>query len=147
MHLLDQEAPGLAGKLQMLSPEHRRRVLAKAALAASRQIRDLEPRIQQLLDVAVKDNALSDEQVGEVRAYTELADDRYFTAQEQGAAEAIWGNWFAKARLGAAITDAFQGTTLQDAALAAYELCFTSDHKEATIALIEAEIQAATKNN
>jgi hypothetical protein len=144
VNLLDQEAPGLAGRLQALSPANQRRALVRAAVNASQNINDMEPRIRRLLDAAVTADALSDVQVAEVRAYSELADERYFTAQEQGATKAIWGKWFSKARLAAAIAGAFSGTDLLDVA---YELCFVGDDKQTSIALIDSEIQAAQNQN
>ena len=147
MNTLDHESPGLTDQLRRLSLEQRRQALTKAAIASSRQISNLEPQIRRLLESAARDNALSVEQIAEATAYAEEADDRYFQLQEQGAAEAIWKTWFAKSRLATGIINLFGGMSWQDAADAAYELCFTQDNKPAAIALVRAQIEAAANHD
>jgi len=137
MSLLDQEAPGLRATLVRLSAGQRRRALCEAILVISRGITDFEPRIREILEVAVRDQVLSTDQLAELKKYTDDSDDRYFTAQEQGADERVWGNWFAKARLGAATLNLFRGATLEDAAECAYELCFAASDKQIAIDAIE----------
>jgi hypothetical protein len=144
MHMLDHEVPGLATKIEALPLEQRRRRLVRAAFAASRNIQDLEPPIQEILELAIRNNELLPERIAEAKAFAESADTRYFTEQEGGAAKGIWRNWFAKARLATAIANLFAGTSWQDAADAAYELCFTSDDKDAVVRLIESEIAASS---
>ena len=117
-------------------------MLIRSAKAASRQIKDLEPWIEKLLNASVTDNTLSAERISKVQTYAEAADDRYLNEQEQGAPESVWRNWFAKARLGAAIAGAFTAKNQENLADAVYELCFTSDDKQTTIALLESEISA-----
>jgi hypothetical protein len=147
MHMLDYEAPGLAAQLEALSLENRRLALGKAAAILSKQISDFEPRMHQLLEVALQENALSAEQVDEVKAYADSADTQHFVLEEQGAAQSISGNWFAKARLAMAIANSFGGVSWQDAADAAYELFFTLDDKSAAIALVRAQVEALLTAN
>src|SRR5947209_4389710 len=100
MHMLDYEAPGLAQQLEAMAPDQRRKALTKAALALSGHVTDLEPRMRYLLDTAMAKNSLSAAEVAEAKAYANSSDAQHFASEEQGAAEAISGNWFAKARLG-----------------------------------------------
>ena len=145
MHLLDYEAPGLTDQLSALPVERRRQALTIAAIAVSGQISDLEPQIRGLLERAARDNVLSREQVEAARLYAEHADDRYFTLQEQGAAEAVWKNWFAKSRFATALVNLFGGESWQESADAAYELCATQDDKSAFVALLRTRIESRLK--
>lgn len=142
MSILDQEAPGLSSQLRSLSLEQWRHVVAKACERVSHSIEGLEPSFHALLRSAIDDNALSPEQVAEARTYAEVADDRYFTLQEQNAAQATWRNWFAKARLATALADAFSGTSSDKAADAVYELCFVEEDKSAVVKLVRSEVES-----
>lgn len=123
--ILNQEAPGLADCLQSLTLEQQRRIVAKACVLASQAIVDLELEVRDLLRTMTGDNALSKVQVAEAKTLATSADDRYFTLQEQGALEAVWLNWFGKARLLTAIWNGFGGTSWKDTADAIYELTKT----------------------
>lgn len=150
MHILDQTAPGLAEKLQMLSTEQRRRALLTVCKAVCRRISDLEPDVLTLLEKASVSTSISPDMVVHAQKYAELSDDRYFTLQEKGEPESVWSNWFSKARLGTAIAKVL-GTTWEDSANAAYELCFVGDDKHGIVTLlrsaIDAEFCALDKNN
>ncbi len=146
MHLLEYESPGLAVRIEALTPANRREAIAKAASALGEHLTDLEPRILQLLDVVGRDNSLSTEQVAEAKAYADDADARYFALEEQGGDEFVRRNWFAKARLATAIANGFGGASWQDAADALYELCFTLDDKAAAIALVSEQVDAMSKS-
>lgn len=141
MHILDYEAPGLAQRLEAMAPEERRRALTKAALTLSEHVTDMEPSLRYLLDTALAKNFLTPEEVAEAKAYANSSDAQHFASEAQGAAEAISGNWFSKARLAMAIANAFGGSSWQDAADAAYELCFTLDDKPAAIALVRTQVE------
>ncbi len=142
MTILDQEAPGLSGQLGSLSVEQWRSVIAKVCQSVSPSITELEPSFQSLLKSAVDNNSLSPEQIAEVRAYADLTDDRYLTSKDEGVAEPIWRNWFAKARLATALADAFSSTSSDKAADAAYELCFVEEDKSGVINLIRSQTDA-----
>jgi len=61
--LLDQEVPGLAKKLESLPLEIRRNILARACLAASECLTDLEPPVQRLLRSLKTNQLLSPDDV------------------------------------------------------------------------------------
>ena len=140
MHILDKESEGLADKLQALPLERRRQIVAEACNLAGRDIGDLEPEIQDLLSAISLHNLLSDLQVEQARSLANKADDKYFTLQEDGAAESEYLNWFSKSRLLTAIADGFQGSSWEKAADAIYELCHAADDRSKIIALVESEI-------
>ena len=49
-HVLDQDAPGLAGRLRALKSESRRKVVVKASLFAAQRMSELDANTQALLD-------------------------------------------------------------------------------------------------
>lgn len=116
--------------------------MAKAALNLSQTIDGLEPSVLSLIMAASNSNTLSPNQVEELRAYAEAADDQYLSLQEQGTERSEWANWFAKARLATGLADAFCNPPADKAAEAVYELCFVNDDKTVVVALVEAEIRA-----
>lgn len=140
MHVLDQEAPGLAGRLKSLPPEARREVVARGCQLAAGRLADLGPEVRDLLGAISASGALSDAQVAEAGALAEAADGRYSELQEEGAPEQEWLAWFSKARLLTAISAGFGGADWGDAADAVYELCSTSDDPSELIALVESEV-------
>jgi len=141
MTLLNQIAPGLERKIEALSIDQCRRVVAKTAEKISPSIKDLERPIHDLLKAASSRNTLSPDQVAELRSYAATADDRYLSLQEEGAESLVWRNWFAKARLATSLADVFGGSTHEVALEAVYELCFVKHEKSAVIALVNSEIQ------
>ena len=141
MSLLEQTAPGLPGKLRSLPPPQRRRVLVKACMELGRSLPDLDPSIEALIQSGLESLNLSSQQVAQFGDYAEAADERYFELREQGADEAIWKNWFAKARLATALAGIFAGDELEAAENAAYELCFVEDNNARAIGLIESAIK------
>jgi hypothetical protein len=141
MHILDQEAQGLADKLRPLSLGERRRILSSACQLASQTVRSVEPRVRELLQAA-STNVLSPAQIAEAKSLADLADEQYLTLQNQEAQEAEWLNWFSKARLLTAISIGFAGYSWNETADAVYELCKTRDDPSEIISLIESEIKA-----
>lgn len=139
-HLADQYAPNLSARLGALILEQRRRVLAESCAEMSERIHGLEPALRSLVDAAVEHNALSGEELASVRAYAEMADDKYFELQENPATAAESHRWFVQARLATALANAFGGSDAEAAADAAYELCIIDDDAGVAIALIEAAI-------
>ena len=135
-HILDQEAHGLTGKLQRLSLDQRRRILSAACQLASQTVGGVEPRFQELVKAAER-GVLSQAQITEARLLADLADEQYFTLQNNGAAEAEWLSWFSKARLLTAIAAGFGGDSWSDTADAVYELCRIRDDPSEILNLIE----------
>jgi hypothetical protein len=144
VNILNQEAPELSDRLRRLSLEQQRRALVGAMIAASQHVENLEQQLVVLLEVARRDNALSPQQIADASEYAEFADDRYLTLKENGAPTYAWMNWFAKARLATAIRSLFRGTSWEEAADAAYELCFVLADKSAAVDLLRSHIEAST---
>ncbi|HEV8486393.1 MAG TPA: hypothetical protein VGV87_22810 [Blastocatellia bacterium] len=140
MHVLDQEAEGLANRLRSLTLEERRRVLAKSCLLACETIFALEPAVLDLLNSISVENAISQNQIVWATSLAHAADEEYITLRERGASEAEWLNSFAKARLLTAIAGGFSGNLWTDTADAIYELCKTRDDPSSIINLVESEI-------
>ncbi len=143
MHVLDQEAKGLAWKLRSLSLENRRHILAEAFKLASETITGLEPAVHVLLKAISDSNMLSETQVAEAKSLAETADERYLNLQEEQAPESEWLNWFSTARLLTAIAKGFGGSSWNDMADAVYELSKTRDDPSEIITFIESRIEAS----
>lgn len=131
-------------KIKNLSPEQRRRVVARTALKLSESVKGLESSVRVLITAASDNNFLSLDQIAELRSYAEAADDRYLTLQEQDASESKWTEWFAKARLATGLADIFFDASANKTSEAMYELCFVIDDKVA-VAAFESEIQSLKK--
>jgi hypothetical protein len=116
-----------------------RKALANAAASAAAAIGDVEPDLQRLVDIAVRDGRLSCEEIEEARAYEAVADARHAELDRAGADPQ---NWFSKARLAGALATAFCGAGWQDAADSAYDLCFAGDDNERTAELIRRHVDA-----
>jgi len=142
MHILHQVAPGLADELKAIPIQERRRIVGKACTFVGEGLQDLGPEIQDLLTTIAAENSLSDTQVEMARTLAEAADERYFALQEQGAAEAVWTEWFYKARLLTALWNGFNGTSWSDSADAIYELSATRHAPSDLIALVRREINS-----
>ena len=138
--ILAQRAPGLSEQLRTLSSEQRQRVVAKVCQAVSRSVDQLEPRLAELIRLAVERNGLSPGQVEELRQYAENADKRYFTLQQEGVDKSVWRNWFAKARLATALADGFGSEDWEATARAVYETLFVEDTEEPAINVVRTEI-------
>lgn len=147
MHILDQEANGLAEKLQLLSLEQQRTIVTKGCNLVSQSMTNLQPATRYFLELATADKSLTISQIEETKLLADSADERYFILQEEGASETEWLNWFSEARLLTAIADGLGGTSWQDAADAIYELCKAWDDPSPIIAFIESEVKAVLKEN
>ena len=145
MHILDQEAPGLAERLRLLPLESRRRVLARCCRRASEAITDLELAICNILKTISGDSVLSEVQIAEARNLADAADEQCRILQQQGWAATEWLNWCAKARLRTAIACGFGGTSWSDTADAVYELSKTQDDPAEILALVDLEIEKCAR--
>ena len=140
MHILDQVAPGLADHLAPLPLSRRRRIVAKACALVGNSLHDLEPEIEELLATAEAEHALSVTQAEQACTLADVADERYFDLQEQGAAEAEWIEWFFKARLLTALCNGLGEPSWSDTADAIYELSVIVDDPSELIDLVRREI-------
>lgn len=127
MHILDQDAPGLADKLATLSLEQRRLVLAKTCRFASELIEGVEPEVSFLVEAVARELSLPEADVTRAQTLAEAADERYFTLQEVGAPESVWLPWFFKARLLTGIAIGFGDETWTNAVSSVYEFSNTTD--------------------
>lgn len=142
MNILDQIVPGLSAKLDQLSPDQWRPILVKACQESSRSVGDIEPSIQALFETAARNNALTSEELAQVRVYAEESDKRYFDAQDAGEQEGVWGVWFAKARLATALANAFGNGKWDSAENAFYEVLHVNRDNPEIPRLIETELRA-----
>jgi hypothetical protein len=141
MHaLLDQEAPGLAKKLESLSPDVRRSVLTNACVYASACLSDPEVPVRGLLESLKKHGTLSKGEVAKASSLAEAADAKYADLQDRGADQEEVLKSFSEARLLSAMAIGFGGTSPKDSADAVYELCKTCDDPSGLIRSIEANI-------
>lgn len=144
MHLLDQNSFGLAAILKSLPLAERRRIVGKACKAASLTIPNLSPEIEALLDLAVKTNSLPPSNTQRAKALADEADEKYFTLQEQAAAEPVWIEWFSKARLLTALWNGFGNDSPDGAADAIYELTCTRDDPSEILELVRLDAESAS---
>jgi hypothetical protein len=141
MHILDDEAKGLAEKLQLLPFEQRKQIIARTCIAASQDIINVEPKIQNLLTTINAYNSLSKSQLEEAKLLADYADEQYFLLQEKGTTDSDWLNWFSKARLLTAIAIGFESSSWKNTADAIYELCKTTDNPSKIVSIVELEIE------
>lgn len=146
MHLLDQNSFGLAAMLKSLPLAERRRIVGKACKAASLTIPNLGPEIEALLDRAAKTNSLPPSDTKRAKALADEADEKYFTLQEQGAAQPVWIEWFSKARLLTALCNGFGNDSSDGAADAIYELSCTSDDPSVILSMVRTDAKSAMPN-
>jgi hypothetical protein len=147
MHILDTEVNGITDKLQLLTVEKRRRIIADACQFASKEIENLEPSMQVILDYFANKGSLSVLQLSEVRILADEADEAYFSLMEGGKEENEYLSWFSKARLLTAILSEFNDSSWIGSADAIYELSKTSDDSTNIIAFIKNELDLVLKSD
>lgn len=143
--LLDQEAPGLAKKLQSLPLEIRRNILARACLAASECLTDLEPSVQRLLRSLNTSHLLSPDDITKAKSLAEAADGAYLELQGRGKDNGKALKFFSEARLLNAMVTGFGGVLPKDTTDAVYEICKVCDDATRVIGVIESDVNAALK--
>lgn len=134
------EGTELAEQLQLLSDGSRREILAKACVLAARDMGDVDPLLRGLISAVGDSGSIPDVRAGEARLLAAEADDRYFTLREEGAPEAEWLIWFARARLLTAIQNFFEAKDGNTSDVL-YELSHTSDDPSAILELIRSELE------
>ncbi|HEV8379259.1 MAG TPA: hypothetical protein VGP99_10445 [Tepidisphaeraceae bacterium] len=143
MHILDQDSPGLATKIEALPLSQRRNLVAVGLRVAMQPFGNLEPSISSLVQTAIENKALSEAQVAEARLLEEWADDKYFSLRADGVAEAIWLEWYYKSRLVAGVVSGFGGTSWSETADALYELCLTRDDPSDILEAVWSVVESA----
>lgn len=138
MHLLDQDLPGVAQRLETLTPEARARLLAAACRFMAAELREQDFQVAALLDELSGGKGAG----GQARAarLAEEADGKYFDLQEAGAEEREWMRWFSRARLLSGIATSFAAVTASDAADALYELAHVVDDPSSLLAFVEGKL-------
>lgn len=142
-HVLDEDAPGLAGRLRALNPERRRKVLVKTALFAAQGIPELDAKTAALLDDLRFRGELSAHEAAFAMHLSEAADDRYLTLQGQGAPAGEWGQWFSLARLLRGIAVGFGAAPKEDIADGIYEIAKSLDNPASLFEQIASEISSS----
>jgi hypothetical protein len=127
-HVLDQDAPGLAGRLRALSSESQHKVVVKAALFAAQRMSELDATTEVLLDKMRSSGELSPQEAVSAMVLSEAADDRYFRLREQGAPAGVWQKSFSLARLLRGIAVGFGVSPQEGIADAIYEIAKALDN-------------------
>lgn len=138
---MDQNAPRLAGRLRLLSPEVRRAILAKACAFSAARLGGVDAEVSELLNLIQKHGQLSREQAAKAVAFAGAADTRSFELEEQCAPRDEWLKPFSEARLSMAMAMEF-GPDSEDDGASFYELLKSLDHGSGLEAFIETEISA-----
>jgi hypothetical protein len=143
--LLDQDAPGLAEKLELLPLAVRRNILTRACLAASECLTDLGPLVQNLLRSLEANRVLSPDEATEARRLADTADAAYLKL-DQAADHGKALKFFSEARLLSAMALGFGRAAPRDATQAVYEICKTCDDATKLVRLIESDVHSAVWN-
>ena len=143
--LLDQDAPGLADKLELLPLEVRRNIITRACLAASEYLTDLEPAVQNLLRSLDANQVLSPDEVTEARRLADAADAAYLELDQAADYDKAL-KFFSEARLLSAMALCFGREAPRDATEAIYEICKTCDDATRLVRLIESDVRSAVWN-
>lgn len=139
-HVLDQDAPGLAGQLRALKPENQRKIVVKASLFAAHGISDLDANTEALLGKMRSSGEISPQEAASAMVLSEAADNRYFKLQEQGAPAEVWGKSYSLARLLRGIAVGFGAAPNEDVADAIYEIAKSIDNSASLFEHIASEI-------
>jgi hypothetical protein len=142
MSLLDHEAPGLSRRLDSLSSDARRKVLANACIAAAERLQITDHRIAELVAALRSGGELSQQQARTALSLSEEADDEYLALQAQGATLSEYSKPFAVARLLRGMGVAFGAVPGEGAADAVYELTKTQDDPSLIVKSIESDIES-----
>ncbi len=145
LNKLDQEAPGLADRLQSLSSATRRSILASACLFVGEKLAASDPALRPLLAALRSHSDLDPGQIACAARLAEAADNRYLELREKNASQIEWRHWFQKARLLMAMSVPFGEPSPKDTARAVYELCYTCDDPSEIIRSIESKIASFAK--
>jgi hypothetical protein len=140
MHILDQEAPGLAERLRALEPANQRAVLVRVALFTAARLSGPGTGTSLLLEALRSHGELSAAETKSAMSLSELADEKYFQLQEKGRAECEKS--FFEARLLRGMAVGFGASAQGDIADAVYELAKATDDSAETIKFIESGLNS-----
>ena len=139
MKRVDTVVSGVTELLKSLTEHQRHRLFGIVCTKASELIQDIEPELAQL----VKCRTLSTSGIDAARRIANWADERYFDLKERGVDEAVWSNWFRKARLATAIYEAFRENSWEGSADGLYELSVIFNDLSDFLGVLEEGIEAA----
>lgn len=145
IHPLDQNAPGLAQRLESLTARTRRAILSKACLRAASGVAGLEERTVELVRAIQSGGGLSLEQAKQAMSLADVADNKYFELHQRSAVAEVWLKVFSEARLLTGMAIAFGAVPTQGAADAVYELSKSCPDPESLLCFIDSEIDLAGK--
>ena len=139
-HVLDQDAPGLAGRLRALSSENQRKVVVKASLFAAHRVPSLDANAQMLLDKMRSSGEISPQEALTAMVLSQAADESYFKLQVEGAPRAVCQKSFSLARLLRGIAIGFGASPNEDIADAIYEIAKSLDNSASLLEDIASEM-------
>ena len=145
MHLLDQEAPGLAQRLRSLPPKAQRAILVKSCLRAAATLANLGSQTLELVKAIQSRGELSRHEAQLALALTETADDKYFALAARQAPADAWLQVFSEARLLNAMAITFEAAPGEGPADAIYELRKTTEDPSRFLKFIDSEIDLASR--
>jgi hypothetical protein len=119
MHILDTVVSGVTEPLRSLTEDQRHRLFGIVCTKASELIQDIEPELAQLVKCC---GECTTSGIDAACRTANWADERYFDLKERGVDQAVWDNWFRKARLSKAIYAAFRENSWESSANGLYEL-------------------------
>lgn len=140
--LVDHEVPGLTKKLQAISSAERQDIVAKACLAATECLNELEPSVDELVKSLRLRRILSADEAARAISLAERADAKYLNVQSQSADQPKALAFFSQARLLTAMGIGFRGTSWQDCADAIYELCKVCDDPSEVVRAVKTAIDS-----
>lgn len=145
MHLLDQEAPGLAQRLQFLPPTARRAILVKSCLRAATALANLDSQTLELLNAIQSRGELSKQEAQSALALAEASDDKYFALAAKQAPADAWLRVFCEARLLKAMAIVFEAAPGEGPADVIYELSKTTEDPSPLLKFVDSEIDLASR--
>ena len=142
---MDQDAPGLAQRLESLTAQTRRAILSKVCLRAASDLAGLDERTLELVRAVQSGGGLSLEQAKQAMSLADVADNKYFELHQRNAVAEAWLKVFSEARLLTGMAITFGAVPTQGAADAAYELSKSCHDPAGLLGFIESEIDLACK--
>lgn len=138
--LLEQEAPGLARKLESLSLDRQYQVLRMGCLFAGRCLDQPEAPIRDLLERLAADKTPSPDYAKKAASLAEAADQEYLELQAQSTEQERILNLFSKARLLTALSIVFGSPSRESVLDGIYEVLKSCSDLSKLIQSIEESI-------
>jgi hypothetical protein len=142
MHILDQDAPGLAERLRALRLDVRQAIFVKACISATASLKNMDSETAEFVDALRSRRELSKNQAAAALSLSEAADDRYLALLQRSAPTKERLADFSKARLLKSMAIMFGAVPGEGVADAVYELTKIQDDPSGIIGLIESDIDS-----